>query len=548
MAGDLPAGYTLDPPKGGGGDLPAGYTLDEPKSGGAFVAKELPDEQMLPRREREIRAEALKKLMVKPPGLEDRFANEMSQGLIHPIAGAKSLVEGKVNEWLGGGKPATAGEYYRGGYGASKDYIKQAEEATPGPKGIAADVGGALLGGSGGGKILGRGPQAALAGLQGFIGGASRNADSVGNAVQGGLIGAGTNAAASHMLNGLLDRLGWFKGAKKDIDLAGRGGGSQESFASGSQIFDKLDNAGIHFKPAQTAPLAADAAKRLADVGFNANMQKQLLPALGEIGGMTGQPTTWRQLRNMQEQVSKLAGEKGADPNLRRVAGELNDEINAFINTTKPVMPASSVAAGINPAQDIAEAKALWHQGSKAQKIENLSEIGTQLSPDPGRTVRENFANYRDSFKKNPKKYDPFGNNPEQLGLIDKVIEGSPMRETWGPRLDKYGNRLAAFGGLGAAGVAAGPLTGTYDVTDKTGGTVAGTILAGLALKGAGGGMRQIAAEKGAEQVSNLIRNITNGQSYVPRNALAALIAKQNLAQGGANYASSFINSGAPQP
>lgn len=542
MAGDLPPGYTLDPPKSDGGDLPPGYTLDEPKSGGAYAAKELT-------RAQKIQQAVMEELSKKKPGYEDRFVNQYTYGLPIPMQGLKTLVEGKAKEYFGGGEPATAGDYWRGGVGAQKEYFRQAEANTPGPAGIAVDLAGGLASGRGGGKILGKGAQAAQAFVQGALGGASRNAEDVGSATGGALIGGTVDAATQHFLGGLLDR--FTSGAKREIGVASRGGSSQSLEKEGSAIFQKLDDAGIHYKPAQTAPLAGSAAQRLADVGFNANMQKQLTPAIAEIGGMSGQPTTWTQLRNMQQQVSKLKAAN--DPNLRRVAGELDDEINQFIQTAKPTMPASSVAAGVNPAADVAEAKKLWHTSSKTQKAEALSEIGTRNAPDPTKQVDMNFEKYTDSFKNNPKKYNPFGNNPEQLRLMDRIVEGSPGLEKWGPRLDKYGNRLAALGGLGAAGAVAGPVTGAYDTNEKTQGSIAGLIGTGLLLKGAGNNMRRVIAERGAAKVDDLIRNIVTGSTdttnaYVPRQALAKIIAAQNASQGLGNYASSFINAGNPQP
>jgi hypothetical protein len=66
--------------------------------------------------------------------------------------------------------------------------------------------------------------------------------------------------------------------------------------------------------------------------------------------------------------------------------------------------------------------------------------------------------------------------------------------------------------------------------------------------------MRQMLAEKSAERVNDLLRNVATGQTapdpnaYVPRNLLARILAKQNLAQGVGNYASSFVDTGMPQP
>ena len=75
-----------------------------------------------------------------------------------------------------------------------------------------------------------------------------------------------------------------------------------------------------------------------------------------------------------------------------------------------------------------------------------------------------------------------------------------------------------------------------------------------MPLKGGGSGLRQMLAERGAERVNDLLRNVATGKTapdpnaYIPRDLLARILMKQNLAQGAGNYASSFTNTGMPQP
>jgi len=530
VADDLPPGYTLDPPPAAaGGDLPPGYKLDEPAIS----------------REQEIRREKLKALLTANPnpGYTERLKDQVTSGLMRPISGAMSVVGGKVGEVFGG-KPATAGEYYRGGVGAEEDFIKQAQKNTPGPVGTAVDVTGSLVGGGRAvGPAVGLGKQALQSGVQGAIEGGARNAESPTSAAGGAAIGGGIGAAGSAIVGGLLDRLKRVSGAKADIGEASRGGNAQLLKHEGGDIYSRLDAAGIHYSPAETAPLAANVSQRLAAEGFNPNMHRELIPALAEIGGASGQRTTWTQLQNMRTQISDL---KASDnPRLRRIAGDLGDELDGFISTAKPTMPAGSVAAGVNPARDVVEARDLWRRGSQASTVEALAEKGTRKAPDPTAKVEKNFEKYSDRFL-DGKKYNP--NTPDQMNLIDKIVEGSPKTAATAKGLDRWGNNLIGYGSVGtAAGLA---LPTLFDERGGSGATGAGVaaIAAGLGAKGGSSVLRQKLAEQSAGKVNDLLRNIVTGSTaqapgaYVPRDALSLLLAKQDAARAAGHYGASFVN------
>ena len=419
MANDLPPGFELDPPKG---DLPAGFTLDEPKSGGAFAAKELAPGQA---EQGERRRKLMQLIEAKgEPGYGARLADNFTMGLNRPLGGVASAI--------GGGS-------YQAGVGAEEDYIKRAEANTNPWLGGAADIVGGLASG-GPGRQLVRGAatvaQQAPTKVQqlakwlvgsgagsGAIEGAARNAESLEGAGTGAAVGGVVGGAADKVLGALTSRLRSVQGAKRETGVASREGGSQALKDEGGDIYKRLDDAGIHYSPRETAPLAGNVAQRLSDAGFNPNMHRELIPAIGEIGGTSGSRTTWTQLQNMRTQISDLKA--SPDPRLRRVAGELNDELDTFIRTAKPTMPASSVAAGVNPAQEIEVARDLWKRGSMTEKVEHLSEKGMRKAKDPAAKLEKNFESYQDKVAA-PGKYDPYANEPERRALMDAIVEGSP--------------------------------------------------------------------------------------------------------------------------
>ena len=460
---------------------------------------------------------------------------------MQPIGGVMSVIEGKLS-----GSPATAGELYRGGVGAEEDYRARAIANTPGALGVATDVAGSLVGGGRSTARTGLGTQMLQAGGQGAIEGASNNAKDLSSAAGGAAVGGGVSAGTTGILGALLSR---FKdaGTKKDLGVASRQGGSQLLEKEGGDIYKRLDAAGVHYSPRETAPLAGNIVQRLSDAGFNPNMHRQLIPAIEEIGGASGGRATWTQLQNMRTQISDLKA--SPDPRLRRMAGELGDELDNFISTARPTMPASSVAAGVNPAREVAEARDLWRRGSQASTVEALAEKGTRTATDPAAKVQKNFEKYSDKFLEG-KKYNP--NSPEQMDLINKIVEGSPKTAATAKGLEGASNSLMRYGAAGAVGGAALPFV--FDDRSGIGSGVSGTGAAtiGLGLLGKGGskGLRDMIAERGATKVNDLLRNIATGQTaqapnaYVPRDLLAKILASQDAARGTGHYVGSFVNEG----
>ena len=516
--------------------------LAQPKSGGAFAAKELTPEQ-------NVRYAALQKLLVKPYGAEDQAVDAYTMGMPRVLNGLTTMVEGKAKDLFGAGQNASAGDYYRGGYGAQDEYFKRSADEM-GTKGKIAGLVGSLASGSRGLGMMGKGEQALQAFGQGAVQGAATHGEDWGSAAKGAVKEGILNAGSNWLFNGLLDRFGRVAGARKDLATASRQGSAQSVENNAGVIYDRLDNAGIHFAPKETASLAPNVAARLSKEGFNPNMHSELIPALGEIGGATGQPTTWKQLQNIKTQISDLKGSD--DPRMRRIAGALDDEVEKWLHTAKPTMPASSVSAGVNPTADLAEAKSLWSKGSRAATVEAENAVGTRLAADPTRKVQENFEHYTDQFVKDRNKFNPFAAHPEQGKIMDQIVAGSPNKQAAASLASKGAKVLGSIGlGAGATAVAA-PLLG-YDTGDKGWGTAIAGLGSAAALGLGSRAFRGAAARDQSQLFDTLMRNIVTGSSkvdpaaYVPRNALATIINKQNLAQGMSNYVSSLDN-GMPQP
>jgi hypothetical protein len=523
----------------------------QPKSGGAFAHKEIGVEQ-------ELRAEKLKRLLDAKgePGYGARVLDNFGMGLTRPIGGAMSVLGGEVGEYFGG-KPATAGERWRAGVGAEEDYVKRAERNTPGALGVAADVvGGLATGGpgkalvSGAANVIKQAPSTGgkiarwLVGStgSGAIEGAARNAEDLRSAAIGGGVGGAVGGTVGKAVGAGTKLLPGVRGAQKEVNEAVREGGSAGLKTEGGAIYKKLDDAGIKFAGTETPKLFTDTAQAMADKGFNREVHKELVPILNQIGEFKGKPITWTQLQNIRTQISTA---KASDnQQVRPLAKKLGDVLDAFVDTSKPTLPARSVGQ-IDVGAD-KTARDLWARGSKAETVEFLSGKGMASTRDEARKLQTNFQTALDRAN-NPKKFSPFQNDPGQKDMLKGIARGDPRRAQLADWLGRKSDALTTFGGLGLVGGGGASL---FDPTGAGSGVGAGGAAAltlGMLGKGGARHLNNTITKHGAERVDDLIRNIVTGSTdrsriTTPREALAKVMAAEQLNRGASRYASGQVS------
>jgi hypothetical protein len=537
---------TAEPaPATGGGSFDHILTpapADEPKSIGR-AAQDLPQDM-------QMRADYLKKLIETKgePGYGTRLADNFTMGLARPIGGAVAAIGGE----------GTAGERYRAAVGAEEDYVKRAERNTNPYLGAATDVIGGIASGGPGKQLvsgaatvakkapsrlaqIGRAMMGATG--SGVIEGAAHNAESVPNALIGGGVGGVVGGVTGGLFGAATSRAPGVRGAAKEVAGAVREGGSEGLKTEGGKLYQKLDQAGIKFADTETPKLLQGTVQTMADKGFNKEVHKELIPALEQIGALKGKPATWTQLQNIRTQISDAKASD--DKRVRRMAGHLGDVLDNFVETARPTLPPRSV--GINVGADSKEARDLWRRGSQAETAEFLSGKGMLTARDPTNKLRTNFGAEVDRVN-NPKRFSSFQNNPEQVGLMEKIAKGDPKLRASTNFLDQRANNLLTFGLLGAAG---GGGAHYFGDTSGAGGVVGAGGLTSLAL-GAGGKvgahqLSKIIANRGASRVDDLVRNIVTGSTdrnvvNTPRDALAKVLAAEQLKRGAGRYSSSFFN------
>ena len=332
-----------------------------PKKGGGDYDDLIPKAEAPVSREQEIRAENLQKLMAASnagSGYSNRLKDAWTSGIARPMGAAMTTATGEIGEFFGG-NPATLGERWRGGIGAEEDYAKAMEKKSEGVVGSGVSLLGSLASAGRATKPLGLVGERARAGTQGAIEGGSKNAESVGNAAMGAGTGGVVGAGVTGTVGALLDRLKKVGGAVRDIGEASRGGTSQSTGNEAGAIFDKLDAAGMHFSGKET-PALANSVNAVTSGPLPASVRGEIDEVVQDINRRVANGAmTFGDVRAIQSTISTLKSHM--NPDVRRVAGDMDRGVNDFLNNAKPTMPP------IRPSQPRAPSKATRTSFSKTR-------------------------------------------------------------------------------------------------------------------------------------------------------------------------------------
>jgi hypothetical protein len=480
-------------------------------------------------REKELRAEYLKKLLAPgEPGYSARLKDSATLGMARPLGGVMQGVAGLADP------TSTFGERYRAGVGAEEDYAKRAEENTKGVAGTATSVVGSLgsspvaAGRAGLAKLIGQ------SAATGAVEGAARNAEDPESALKGaavgGVVGAGTSAA----VGGAAKLLPNVQGAQKAAREANQGTTPEELKAAAKPLFEKLDQGGIAYGQPQTATLKTGIDDLIANNKYNPHANPTLKGYVDQLDTIATQPqgAKFTELSNLRSALAEQA--RGPDPSTRRAAGEIIGKIDDLVLNNKPAINPNNVDVGAVHK----EARELWKSASLADDVGYLAgkaerKAASKAGVNPDEANRGAFRPVLEKAEK-PGAYSPY--NDTQRALLAKIVQGDKLQNTY-RNLGRVAGSPVTKGlvslGAGAAGFAHG---------DPTFGLASG--LAGRAGSEAGGlatrGLNRAAANRGAANIDELIRNITGSSPKpIPAEALRTLLAKQAAQRGGAAYGAS---------
>jgi hypothetical protein len=133
---------------------------------------------------------------------------------------------------------------------------------------------------------------------------------------------------------------------------------------------------------------------------------------------------------------------------------------------------------------------------------------------------------------------------------MEEIAAGDPAKANAAKELNRWSNNLLGYGTIGSAGglAALGTLNDPYGISSTTSSAGLLAMAAGLAGKKGSGAIREQVADRGAERVNTLIRNIVTGSAdqpavkNVPREALARVLAEEQLKRGVGRYSASWYD------
>jgi hypothetical protein len=409
------------------------------------------------------------------------LGNSLIQPIIHPIDTAKAVgnlalgVGSKAVDAIPGvewkDKEAKAeressadavGQFYKDRYG-SLEGVKRAVATDP--FGVAADVGTVLSGGGG-----------AAARLPGVAGKAGEIVRATGRAIDPV---ANVTRAATGIADVTLP-----KGASKLKDVPT----GDELKAASHAAYKKADDAGIIVAQPALRQLHAQVADDLTEFGYDADLHPRIKTALGKLDKLAkdadeaGNPihTTLKGL-DITRRVVNAAGDSLVQGE-KALAGKITERIDDLV--ARLDQPGNAIMGdAAKGAEALKEARALWHQQSKATLIDNAIK-GAQLraaTTGSGGNVENAIRQELRKLLTNRKTARAF--NREEKAAIMRAASGSTAQ-----------NMLRQLGKLAPSGVVSMGLGGGIGATI---GTAVGMPMAGMVAVPALGALAKAASDRG---------------------------------------------------
>lgn len=495
---------------------------------------------------RALRADALKRMVQANSApastlgnVNTRIGDAGSFSVVRPIGAAVSAAAtGVTGDYPG----TTFGERYQAHYGAATDRAEQASKDL-GWAGVPIDIAASIPANvaMGGAKVLTPAKNILTSAGQGFIEGASQNADSVGGAIWGGLKKGTTDAITTAGLNKVISKFtGSGKKAADDAAKAVRGTDTDELKTAAKALYSQMDNQGIGYSNRQLSGLVQDLDQlsatsklRMGDKTL-AGPHAAVTDIYQKLAEYSKSGATFNQLHDLRSALATQA--RGQDENARDAASIVIGRLDNLIHNHAPAINPRNVDVGkLHP-----EASRLWKAASLAEDVGWVADKAKRNAEwrggNPDKANRGAFAAVRDRADK-PGGYDPF-NTQEQRDLLAQIVEGTKgqnRRANIGENLRTNANTY----GVGAAGLAsgAGMLKGLDASASLAPASYIGVPVA-LGARWGGKALQRSADTIGQENVNKLMRNITTGTSDLPeyasklgRDELAKLQFNQLLAR-----------------
>jgi len=377
-----------------------------------------------------------------------------------------------------------------------------------------AAQGGSLATRVGAGTTIGVG-QGALYGFNTGEGGFENRAQ---NAVIGGALSGGVGAAAPVIGAGVRNVAGRAAARGASRATVATAPTVDDMAAASSKLFQRAENAGVVIKPQNYQEFAQTLTQRVAKEGIDTQVTPASAGALARVvsEAEAGVPITLERLNTVRRVIQNAAGSN--DPNERRIASIMIDQLDSFIDDITPDKLIGEATEEVGPI--LREARQLWGRARRTEMLDDavfkaeLRADSTGSGGNVNNAIRQNLRRILDSPTKRR------GFSEVELQAIEDVVRGTPTQ-----------NALRLLGKLSPE---AGALPLTANIL---GGVTTSGLSVPLTLAGAGA---KRLADAGTQQSTNLARAlVARGGQAAPRaispqsGRLAQLLAQRNAAVTG---------------
>jgi len=313
-----------------------------------------------------------------------------------------------------------------------------------------------------------------------------------------------------------------------------RGATSDQLRTQARPLYDALDQAGVTYDSNQWGMMQQSLRDSLE--GFHPSIQPKAAAALDDLeragrGVYDRSVPPDLSLNRIQSARSlAIAAYKSGDAEERRIAGQILQSIDNFVDT---VTPSGGNMAAPEVMQTWRDARDLWRRASKTEMGEsvlNKAELQAASANSGGNLENATRQRVKSELNKELTPGRTTNYNAGETANMEAIVRGTDMQN----RLRGFGN---TYGGSGLSRMLQSGATSTPAVgamlafgqgNTKVGLGLAGTAVGSHLLRKAGEGARATSTRMAEDQADRWLRSMSSGQAVPPvanRQHLAELIA-----------------------
>lgn len=323
------------------------------------------------------------------------------------------------------------------------------------------------------------------------------------SSMAGGLAGAKTAGVLGRRVQ-TAENTGKFL---RDKVLGNKTATTDELRLAANDAYDEARASGITYTPKSYDTLISDIETNFTNQGYSAKFDPIVKDVVGRLDEYRGQPPSITELMRVRQAIAR--SKVNPDPNVRRLAGDVVDRIDDFIERPPTNAVASGDTAGLAALE---QGRQLYAKMRKSETIEDILANADLNKSNAANVIRSEFT----QLAKNKKRMLRFDENEQ--AAIRNIASGNATPKT----LDVLG-KLAPGTNLKGVLIGMGLAGGAYSQGADLGEAAAlGSI--GLGAKSA---VNFLAKRNARNLAASMRRGDVQAPYNVPSNALVSPITQQ---------------------